>query len=257
MISTTIELSVLLGKNVSMYDWNFDFNDCLYEMWKEDFYENIKENWVWCYIMKDDKKVYLDDEMIKHVDYDYDVDFDNMKIEFAEMIWDAIDRAWINLEEIFWKYWIMYVWNDFYTPHYYNFDNDSYDIAIALKDDEDTYWQDFLQKYWLEELVQYYIDNIRVSSYDWYMSYEPSILEDVVRNDYCTIYAILKKENVFEDLQQVFEDLIINCDALYIREENIIERRYTLDEYVYEDWNTWYERSINIKTRNTYEVLFE
>lgn len=254
-MSTTIELSVLLGKNVSTYDWNFDFNDCLYEMWKEDIYDYIHD---WKpYIMKDDKKVYLDDEMIKYVDYDYDVDFDNMKIEFAKLIWDLIKLAWINLEEIFWKYWIMYVWNSFYTPHYYNFDNDSYDITIALKDDEDTYWQDFLQKYWLEELVQYYIDNIRVSSYDWYMSFEPRILEDVVRNDYCTIYAILKKENVFEDLQQVFEDLIINCDALYIREENITERRYTLDEYVYEDWSTWYERSTNIKTRNTYEVLFE
>lgn len=257
MISTTIELSVLLGKNVSTYSYgNFDFSDCIYETWRDDITCYIQD-WLKPYIMKDDERVYLDDNMIKHIEYDFDVDFESIKTWLAEMIWNAIDRAWINLEEIFWKYWIMYVWNDFYTPHYYNFDNDSYDITIALKDDEDTYWQDFLQKYWLEELVQYYIDNVRVSSYNWYMSYEPRILEDVVRNDYCTIRAILKKENVFEDLQQVFEDLIIDCDALYVREENITARKYTLDEYVYEDWSTGYERNTNIKTRNTYEVLFE
>lgn len=252
-----IELSNLLKKNVSTYSWNFDFNDCLYEMWKEDFYENIKENWVWCYIMKDDKKVYLDDEMIKHVEYDYDVDFDNMKVEFAEMIWNAIDRAWINLEEIFWKYWIMYVWNSFYTPKYYNFDDDTYDIQLELKPDEDTYWEDFLEKYWLEELVQDYIDNIRVGSYDWYMSFEPSKIEDVAWDDYCTIRAILKKENVFEELQQVFEDLIIDYEALYVRENNITARKYTLDEYTYEDWSTGYEWSTKVEKKETYDVLFE
>ena len=80
-MSTTIELSTLLRKNVSTYDWNFDFNDCLYEMWKEDFWEMLKDNLVWCYIVKDDKRVYLDDEMIKHLDYDYDVDFDLLSDE--------------------------------------------------------------------------------------------------------------------------------------------------------------------------------
>lgn len=256
-MSTTIELSVLLGKNVSTYSYgNFDFSDCLYEMWKEDFYERCKENEVWCYIMKDDKRIYLTDDMIKRVEYDYDVDFDNLKIWIAEMIWNEIDRE-LNLEEIFSKYWIMYVWNSFYTPKYYNFDDDSYDIQLELKPDEDTYWEDFLEKYWLVELVQDYIDNIRVGSYDWYMSFEPSEIEDVVRNDYCTIYAILKKEGIFELLQKIFDDIIMNCYAEDIRLENLENQRYKLDEYTYEDWSTGYERNTKVEKRETYDVLFE
>lgn len=250
-----IELSNLLKRNVNTYTWwAFDFSDCIYELWKEDFYERCRENK--CYIMKDDKKIYLTDDMIKKVEYDYDVDFDNMKIEFTEMIWNEIDRE-VNLEEIFSKYWIMYVWNSFYTPKYYNFDNDSYDIQLELKPDEDTYWEDFLEKYWLVELVQDYIDNIRVGSYDWYMSFEPSEIEDVVRNDYCTIYAILKKEGIFELLQKIFDDIIMNCYAEDIRLEKLENQRYKLDEYTYEDWSTGYERNTKVKKRETYDVLFE
>lgn len=252
-MSITIELSTLLRKNVSTYTWwCFDFDDCLYENWKEDIRYHIDEGHK-PYIMKDDKKVYLDDEAIKHIEYDYDVDFKNMKVEFAGMIWDAIDKAWINLEEVFKKYWITYVWNNFYTPHYYNYDNDSYDIVLEKEEDE----YDFLEKYWLEELVQEYIDNIRVKSYDGYCSFEPDDIHEVVRYDYCTIRAILKKEGVLEDLQEVFNDIVENCNALDIREENITDRRYTLDEYTYEDWSTGYKRSTEGVDRKTYDVLFE
>lgn len=255
-MSITIELSTLLKKNVSTYTWwCFDFDDCLYENWKEDIRYYIEEGQK-PYIMKDDKKVYLDDEAISHIEYDYDVDFDNLKIWIAETIGSRIAEE-INLEEIFAKYWIVYVWNGFYTPKYYNFDNDSYDIQLDLKPDEDTYWEDFLEKYWLVELVEDYIENVRIPSYDWYMSYEPRYIEDVVRDDYCTIRAILQKENVFEKLQEIFDDIVESCDVLYIREENITAKRYTLDEYTYEDWSTGYKRSTEGVDRKTYDVLFE
>jgi hypothetical protein len=67
------------------------------------------------------------------------------------------------------------------------------------------------------------------------MSFEPSRIEDVVRNDYCTIYAILKKEGIFELLQKIFDDIIMNCYAEDIRLENLENQRFTLDEYTYED----------------------
>lgn len=251
-MSRTIELSTLLKKSVSTYNWPLDFNDCIYEMWEEDLEERTQ---YWQrYYEKDWKKIYVNQEDLKNVEYDRDVDFEGVKIWIAETIWREIEKT-VNLNEVFSKYWITYVWNSFYTPHYYNFDDDSYDITLDYNWDLD--WRDFLEEYWLEDLVQKYIDEVRIPSYDWYCSFEPTDLDDVSRDDYCTIRAILQKENVFEDLQQAIDDVIMDWYVCDVRLENMKDQKYTIREYTHEDWTVSYKRSTDVEDVNTYDLYFE
>ena len=252
MDEVTIELSTLLKVSVSTYYWPFDYNDCIYEMWKEDLEERTQ---YWQrYYEKDWKKIYVNQEDFRNVEYDRDVDFWNIKIWIAEMIWNEIDKT-VNLEEVFWKYWIKYVWNEFYTPHYYNFDDDSYDICLAY--DWDLDWIEFLDKYWLTELVQQYINEVRTPSYDWYMSFEPTNLEEVTRSDYCTIRAILQKEWIFEDLKDAINDVIMDWYVCDVRLENMKDQKYTIKEYTHKDWIVDYKRSTDVEDVNTYDLYFE
>ena len=252
-----IELSNLLKRNVSTYDWwNLSFTDCIYEMWKEDFEERAKEGNR--YYEKDWQKIYVTSENFNKVDYDFNWNFDNVKIWIADLIWSRIIESGIDLEEVFKKYWITYIWNDFYTPHYYNYDNDSYDIYIAM-DDEGIDFMKYMEDYGLTELVQDYIDNVKVKSYDWYCSFEPDNLDEVqfTTADFtCVVYAILKKEGIYEELQDIFEEIVMNCDVLYIFLENM-EQKYTIDEYILEDWSISYSRTSEGIDRKTYDLYFE
>jgi hypothetical protein len=51
-------------------------------------------------------------------------------------------------------------------------------------------------------LVQEYIDNVMVRSYDGYCSFEPTSVDRVDRLDYAYLWAVLKYEDLYEKVQQ-------------------------------------------------------
>jgi len=77
----------------------------------------------------------------------------------------------------------------FYTPQYYNYESDSLEIHLKTMRSEYN-----LTKLGLIPGIEEYIEKIRQESYDGYCSFEPTIIDEVGIDDYCTIWAILKNE---------------------------------------------------------------
>jgi DNA-directed RNA polymerase subunit N (RpoN/RPB10) len=72
-----------------------------------------------------------------------------------------------------------------------------------------TMWSEYdLKKMWLIPLIEEYIEKIRQESYDGYMSLEPTTIDEVGIDDYCTIRAILQKEWVYDCMAESLQDFV-------------------------------------------------
>jgi hypothetical protein len=81
------------------------------------------------------------------------------------------------------------------SPQYYNYENDELEIHLSedqLEDDDLPPRQALNPE--LEVLVQKYIDEVRIPSYDGYCSFEPTDVNKVDRADYAFLWAVLQKE---------------------------------------------------------------
>ncbi len=198
-----LSLSKIVWASVSTYE-NPDM-DCVYERMKEE----------------------LDEIWIDSDDYDIDdwLNFDEFKKDLGERMKEKVEEV-VDLKTMFAKYDILYE-NEasFYTPKAYNYEWDSFDIKL----DADENWD--LHKYWLSELVQKYIDEIRMKSRDWYMSFEPGDIEKVEWDDYCVLRAILTKEWVLEDIREAI-NWVMQEDLQHIVIDNCENPIY----YKYVDW---------------------
>ena len=216
-----------------------------------------KENTEWNAKVRDEIEV----QWIWRVDRDYikcewNLDWENFKKDVAACMAWALKKA-VDLKTIFAKYGLEYTGMSFYTPQFYNYENDS--LEIKLKTTEDTNKFD-VDKYWLRELIEEYIENVRQESYDWYMSLEPTSIEKVEFDDYCTIWAILKKENIFDNLKQGLEDFMKdwyyklirqNSSPIYkVKVYNGKEKWYGLRgvDWPYKDFN-WIDCSLDYNTQ--------
>lgn len=232
MLSKIVEAYVNTYENPVMdtvYDqMKYDLEDCKVE---------IKKEWWWHYDCIKLQDWFADINNIEIEDW---LDFD----EFKKNLWSALQTAiendiinicWFDLECMFKNYGIQYKGMNFYTPKAYNFESDSLDIRLELIDEN---WD--IDKYKLRELAQEYIDTVMKRSCDWYMSFEESDVDKLVRDDYAILRAILKKEDVSWYIKQaidwVMEDLseIVwnNCKPHYlIRIDGTIdwENKYKLD----------------------------
>ena len=185
---TNLSLSKILDVNVSPYE-NDDMNS-MYDAMKND----LDECWI---------KDFFDTW-----DLDDGLDFDAFKLDVAKYMKRDIEEAIVNaygfdLECMFQNYWIKYNGMKFFTPKEYNFETDTLDIMLELIDQD---WS--IKKYKLEENIEYYIENILTPSRDWYMSLEPTKYEDIARDDYCVLYAILKKEWVLDLMKETLKDFV-------------------------------------------------
>jgi len=217
---TNLSLSKILDVNVSTYE--NDSMDSMYDAMENDLEE--------CWIQKfSDTWFEIDDGL----------DFNAFKLDVAKYMKQQIEADLVNaygfdLECMLQNYGIKYNGMKFYTPNAYNFDTDSLDIMLELIDQD---WS--IEKYKLEENIEYYIENILTPSRDWYMSLEPTRFEDIARNDYCVLYAILKKEWVLDLMKETLKDFVgqwycelvdDNCkDSHYYRFEDGKEIIYDLD----------------------------
>ena len=199
MTKASISISDLVKVNVCTYWWGLRavFDD-LWTMIEEDL-EEIKT--------KDDK---INVEWIGMVDFD-DVRID---YQYSDDIWSYINECFNDnvatdkLKEVLAKYGIVFNRVDFYKHSWeYNFAWDTLDMKYEY--DDNIKWQ---EKY--PELIPYvknYIDNVRKKSCDWYISFEPTIIDEVEYDDTTLIYAILDKEWMLEEVKKSVEYWLEDC----------------------------------------------
>ena len=200
MNKASISISDLVKVSVCTYWWGLRslFEDL---MWEE-LEERLDS------ITTEDNKVEVDwigmvdrDEI--HIDYDYDAHiFDYINECFRDNV--ETDK----LKEVLAKYGIVFHRVDFYKHKgAYNFAWDTLDMLYEY--DDTIKWKN---KY--PELIPYvknYIDNVRRKSCDWYVSFEPTTIEEVEQNDTTYIYAILDKEWMLEEVKQTVEGWLEDC----------------------------------------------
>jgi len=229
---TAINLSSLLKVSVSTYEGGSLSSDSVYESMKQD----------------------LDDCGIKDFfdknDVDEWLDFEGLKKDIASYFQDELEKDilevhWITMKDFWAKYDIDYEWFHFYTPKEYNFESDSLDIKLQLKIDDEEWKKKWMPE--LKEYIQRYIDDIRVDSYDWYMSFEPNKAEDCEWDDYAVIWAILRKEwkssywnwqSVYQTLEKCMNECVLEwIDSLYWENSNPVYLiRINDDDWKFVKW---------------------
>lgn len=204
----SLNLSKLLGVNVSTYE-NPEM-DCMVDSMAND----LQEIGV---AVPTDKKLHRPKAVdvqgiwlvnIDDIECEDQLDFELFKADLGEQMRKAIERDvsqahWMTLAEMFAKYWLEYDGMYFYTPKAYNYENDS--LELRLKTKQEVY---DLVALWLEELIMEYIKNERQESCDWYISLEPTEFCKVGIDDYCTLWAILKKEWVYDTIKEALQEYV-------------------------------------------------
>lgn len=212
MMTRQVAVNHFTEQSISEYRWPLNLAESYYDMLEQDLRDIEDENWM----------VKVGDKLIdsKEIDYDFNFD-DNYKQVQAETFWKEIEWSIPNLKEILAKYGITLDYWKIWQPREYNFEDD--ELLMEYSFDDTIDWREKYPE--LIPAVQYYIDNVRVKSYDGYVSFEPSEVEMVEMDDSAYVYAIFYKEWLLDDLKQGIEDGI-----------------YTINECAFENLNdSWYE----------------
>lgn len=183
---------------------------CTYWGWLNGLFEDL-----WSTLQEDLKDIKTEDNKI-NVEWIGMVDWNDVEVDYDydEHIFDYINECFRDnvetdkLKETLAKYGIVFHKVDFYKHKgEYNFAWDTLDMEYEY--DDNIKWQD---KY--PELIPYvknYIDNVRKKSCDWYISFEPTTIDEVEYNDTTLIYAILDKEWMLDEVRQTVEGWLMDC----------------------------------------------
>ena len=183
---------------------------CTYWGWLSGLFEDL-----WSTMEEDLKDIKTEDNKI-NVEWIGMVDWNDVEVDYDydEHIFDYINECFRDnvetdkLKETLAKYGIVFHKVDFYKHKgEYNFAWDTLDMEYEY--DDNIKWQD---KY--PELIPYvknYIDNVRKKSCDWYISFEPTTIDEVEYNDTTLIYAILDKEWMLDEVRQTVEGWLMDC----------------------------------------------
>lgn len=201
-----ISLNQLLSTSICSYWWPLNLTDYFCESAREDLREcsdrnyGAKDNFITVETGDKTERVNIND-----IDYDREYVAWYEKLECDNLVWRFDDERFTKALE---KYWIKKIWYSIWKPQFYNFGQDSLDLEFET---ENIDWKAKYPE--LVELVKYYIDNVRVKSYDGYQSFEPDNIDNVTMDDYCYIRAVLKHENLLDelksDLEMWIEDTVI------------------------------------------------
>lgn len=224
-------LNQLVRVSVSSYDcWPLD-DENIREMARED----LREAWVngghKFTIHNPDGSIYkeLTDDRALDVDVDY-WDWSKVKEWFGEIFQECIEQAVPDLADRLKKYGLLYHGMSYRSPKYYNYDNDELEIHLSedqLEDDDLPPRQVLNPE--LIPLVEKYIAEVRVPSYDGYCSFEPTDVNKVDRSDYAFLWAILQKEWIYDTIREAIVDAYEPCN------EFLFERALVRYLYRYED----------------------
>lgn len=209
---TRIAFSDVLRVRASTYYGNLDDSEGQHDYMSQDLHDiSDSDNWrvdwnVKCKMLDGTEMVLKEKDLEDDWNINRDIFREEIISRFSEDINGSImmasDHKFQDIKELLAAYWMEFDEWKWYMPQYYNYEHDTFDICYDLTDEN---WS--LEKYWLTELVQKYIDEVRVESYDWYCSFEPSKISDVEWNDYCVMWAILQKEWVFDTVAKELQEL--------------------------------------------------
>ena len=237
---TSLALNQIVRKSVSTYNWVIS-DDWVWEMAEDDL-KSLVDNKSKIKLKKDGKIKKVD---IDKISIDIDRDSKRAKILFAECFQKNIEDCcysdkW-DLASVLKRYGLLYHGMNFFMPHYYNYEDDEVWISLTedqFEDDDLPPRQETNPE--LIPLVQEYIDNVMVRSYDGYCSFEPTSVDRVDRLDYAYLWAVLKYEDLYEKVQQWIDDWIAGCDEI----QNEITTIYY--RYDYSLWNKDYHEYYNM-----------
>ena len=224
---------------MSTYNSNLDDSEWIHDFMTQDLHDISEDKWnVKCKMLDWTEKVLKE----KDLEDDWDINRDVFRKEIISRseseingsIMMASGHKFQDIKELLEAYWMKFNERKWYMPQYYNYEHDTLDIWYDLVDED---WS--LEKYWLTELVQKYIDEVRVESYDWYCSFEPKDIDDVEWNDYCVMWSILQKEWVFDSIKDDLQEMA-DYQGYEIYQE-AIERQhyYWREDTMSEKWD-WY-----------------
>lgn len=202
-----ISLNNLLNTSICSYRWPLNLTEHFCDCAEEDLrecsdrdYEN-KENFITVETGDKSEKVNIDD-----IDYDWEYIPWYEKLECDTLVGRFDDKKLTKALE---KYWIKKIWYSIRKPQFYNFEWDSLDLEYEYTGGD---WRKQYPD--LIPFVQQYIDEIRQPSRDGYVSFEPTKVDDVDKDDSAYIWAILKKENLLDelksDLEMWIDDVLCN-----------------------------------------------
>lgn len=202
-----ISLNNLLDTSICSYRWPLDLSEYFYESAKNDLREcsdrNYETNNNFITVETGDKTEKVN---IKDIDCDWEYIPWYEKLECETLVGRFDDE---KLTKALAKYWIKKIWYDIRKPQFYNFEQDSLDLEYEYEGGD---WRKQYPD--LIPYVQQYINEIRQPSRDGYISFEPNIVEKVDKDDSAYIWAILKKENLLDelksDLEMWIEDVVCN-----------------------------------------------
>lgn len=234
-----IAFSDVLKVCASTYNGNLDDSEWVHDFMTQDLHDISEDKWnVKCKMLDWTEKVLKE----KDLEDDWDINRDIFSKEVISRSESEIngsimmdsDHKFENMKELLTAYGMEFKGYEWFMPKYYNYEHDTLDICYDLVDED---WS--LEKYWLTELVQKYIDEVRVESYDWYCSFEPKNIDDVKWNDYCVMWAILQKEWVFDSIKNDLQEMAdYQGYEIY---QGAIERQhyYWREDTMPEKWD-WY-----------------
>lgn len=239
-----IAFSDVLRVGMSTYYGNLDDSEWMHDFMTQDLHDisdatNWREEWnVKCKMLDWTERTFKE----KDLEDDYSVNRDTFREEVISRseseingsIMMASDHKFQDIKELLAAYWMEFDEWKWYMPQYYNYEHDTLDICYDLVDED---WS--LEKYWLTELVQKYIDEVRVESYDWYCSFEPKNIDDVEWNDYCVMWAILQKEWVFNSIKDDLQEMA-DYQGYEIYQEAVEKQHYYWREDTMPDKWDWY-----------------
>lgn len=209
-----IAINQLLGVSISSYRWPLNLSELIYDYIDEDLY----------YISTRDKKTKVSNKYVDMSEINSDFEYtDNYRNEIGDELAKSLDLSCLE------KYGITIEWYEMRSPKYYNFEDDELLLKFDVSEwDRKTQYPDLIP------YVQDYIDNVRVKSYDGYMSFEPDKLDEVDKTDYAYIYAILKKEDMLDNnkyrLESGVQDVMENCrEYIWNVRYRYNGRKYLLD----------------------------
>lgn len=193
MKNISLAINNITRQSISSYWWTLDLSESIYELVKEDFYENFGEN------------VKIGWKKVKLSDCDFDFDYIDDLIEYQKDIFQNKVFQYIpDFCERLSKYGLFFKEFSIWKPKYYNYNDD--ELLIHFWYDENKDWMKENPE--LINIIQDYIDNIRIRSYDWYCSFESSNINEVDQSDYCYMYAVLVKEWILDDVKEAIKDAI-------------------------------------------------
>lgn len=147
--------------------------------------------------------LYCRNEMLND---DFDID------EFKKDIKETFEQKALDILKPLEQFGIKAIETNFYSPKYYNYTGDCYDVKFEFDDN-------IFKKDGLKDEISLYLSTIKKKSFDGYCSLEPDTFDEVKQDDFAYIYGAMLKTNILDKWVDFIGDIAEYIDSNYCFEE--------------------------------------